>query len=84
MLNAPHWLTVPHVLKQTDLLAVMPAQLARMLIDADLRMFEVPFKSEPFFWMMYWHRRYDQSNANQWLRARVKQACATLDKPVIV
>jgi DNA-binding transcriptional LysR family regulator len=44
-LIVPPWLVVPHVLKQTDLLAVMPAHLAAALMDDDLRMFEVPFKS---------------------------------------
>jgi DNA-binding transcriptional LysR family regulator len=43
-----------------------------------LRMVEVPFESAPFDWMMYWHRRYDQSNANRWLREQVRQVCAEL------
>ena len=79
VLNVPHWLVVPHVLKQADLLAVMPGHLATALMDKDLQMFDLPFKSEPFSWMMYWHRRYDQSNANRWLRERVQQACASLN-----
>jgi DNA-binding transcriptional LysR family regulator len=33
VLNVPHWLVVPHVLKQTDLLAVMPGHLATALMD---------------------------------------------------
>ncbi len=74
----PHWLIVPHVLKQTDLLAVMPAQLAAAVIDDGLRMHELPFKSAPFDWTMYWHRRHDQSNANIWLREQVRQVCAAL------
>lgn len=78
VLNVPHWLVAPHVLKQTDLIAVMPGHLATMLMDADLKMFDVPFKSKPFSWMMYWHRRYDQSNANRWLRDHVKRVAASL------
>src|SRR6201999_2893394 len=31
VLNVPHWLVVPHVLKKTDLLAVMPGHLAQAL-----------------------------------------------------
>ncbi|HEY0219621.1 MAG TPA: LysR family transcriptional regulator [Afipia sp.] len=77
-LNVPHWLVVPYVLKQTDLLAVMPGHLAAALMDDGLQMFDVPFRSAPFAWMMYWHRRYDQSNANRWLRDQLKQACITL------
>jgi DNA-binding transcriptional LysR family regulator len=77
-LNVPHWLVVPHVLKQTDLLAVMPGHLAMTLMDNDLQMFDVPFRSEPFSWMMYWHRRNDRSNPNRWLRDHVQRVCAAL------
>ncbi len=78
-LNVPHWLIVPHVLKRTDLLAVMPRHLAAVLMDDDLRMEDLPFESAPFDWMLYWHRRYDQSNANGWLRDRVRAVCSDLN-----
>lgn len=77
-LNVPHWLVMPDILKQTDLLAVMPGLLAAAQMDDDLRMLELPFRSEPFEWMMYWHRRYDQSKANRWLREELRQVCAKL------
>jgi hypothetical protein len=41
-------------------------------------MVEVPFESAPFHWMMYWHRRYDQSQANRWLRGQVRHVSAEL------
>jgi DNA-binding transcriptional LysR family regulator len=69
---------VPRVLKKTDLIAVMPRYLAIALMDEELRMEELPFKSAPFDWMMYWHRRYDQSRANRWLRDQVAEVCAQL------
>ena len=75
-LNVPHWLVVPHVLKQTDLLIVMPGRLAAALNDDGLLARDLPFKSAPFDWMMYWHRRYDRSNANRWLREELRQVCA--------
>lgn len=78
VLNVPHWLVVPHVLKQTNLVAVMPGHLATTLIDSDLRMFDVPFRSEPFSWTLYWHRRHDQSNANRWLRDHIQRVCEAL------
>jgi len=78
-LNVPHWLVVPHVLKQSDLVEVMPGHLATTLMDNDLKMFDVPFESGPFSWNMYWHRRYDQSNANRWLREHVQRVCAALN-----
>lgn len=77
-LNVPHWLVVPHVLKRSDLLFVMPGRLAAALNDKDLRSFDLPFDSAPFEWMMYWHRRYDQSNVNRWLREELRQVGAAL------
>ncbi|MDX2201775.1 MAG: LysR family transcriptional regulator [Hyphomicrobiaceae bacterium] len=71
VVNVPHWLVVPDVLKRTDLLAVMPRQLAATIVDGDLKTLELPFRSAPFAWMMYWHRRNDQSKAIQWLRAHI-------------
>ncbi len=79
VLNVPHWLVVPHVLQETDLFAVMPGRLAAALMNDSLRMADLPFKSAPFGWMMYWHRRYDQSKANRWLRNEVSEVCAGLD-----
>jgi DNA-binding transcriptional LysR family regulator len=77
-LNVPHWLVVPHILKRTDLLFVMPGRLAAALNDDELRAFDLPFDSAPFDWMMYWHRRYDQSNANSWLREELRRVGAAL------
>jgi DNA-binding transcriptional LysR family regulator len=77
-LNVPHWLVMPDILKQTNLLAVMPGLLAAAQMDDGLRMRALPFRSEPFDWMMYWHRRYDQSKANCWLREELRQVCAKL------
>ncbi|MGE0338448.1 MAG: LysR family transcriptional regulator [Xanthobacteraceae bacterium] len=68
VLNVPHWLLAPYILKKTDLLAIMPGHLATVLMDDDLQMRDVPFDSAPFDWMLYWHRRNDRSNANTWLR----------------
>ena len=43
-LNVPHWLVVPHVLKQTDLLIVMPGRLAAALNDDGLLARDLPFE----------------------------------------
>jgi len=77
-LNVPHWLVVPHVLKKTDLLIVMPGRLAAALNDDGLVARDLPFESAPFDWMMYWHRRHDRSKANRWLRQELRQVCAAL------
>lgn len=76
VLNAPHWLVVPHVLRASDLVAVMPRLLARSLMDETLQMLDVPFASAPFTWTLYWHRRHDQEQASLWLRGLIQRVCA--------
>jgi DNA-binding transcriptional LysR family regulator len=68
-LNVPHWLLVPHILRQSDLLAVMPRRFARALHQQRLAIRELPLPSEPFEWSIYWHRRHDGDAALRWLRS---------------
>ena len=77
-MNVPHWLLVPHVLKTTDLIAVVPKHLANGLMDAELRTAALPFRTKSFEWRMYWHRRHDENKANQWLRERMQAASTSL------
>ncbi|MBV1694459.1 MAG: LysR family transcriptional regulator [Hyphomicrobiales bacterium] len=77
-LNVPHWLVVPHVLKKTDYLAVMPARLAGAVADKTLVSRDLPFASASFDWKIYWHRRHDDDLANCWLRDQVHAACKRL------
>jgi DNA-binding transcriptional LysR family regulator len=81
-LNVPHWLLVPHVLNQSDLLSVMPQRLASALTAAGHRLAvrDLPFASEPFAWSLYWHRRHDKNPAITWLRARFRSIAAALDE----
>jgi DNA-binding transcriptional LysR family regulator len=75
VLNLPHWLLVPYVLLSSDLLAVMSERIARQFADHGVRYAELPFKSEPFFWTLYWHRRYDSSRAHTWIRELIRATC---------
>jgi DNA-binding transcriptional LysR family regulator len=56
------------VIGKSDLLAVMPRRLALAIGDAALAVRDLPFKSAPFQWTMYWHRRHDGNPALAWLR----------------
>jgi DNA-binding transcriptional LysR family regulator len=77
-LNIPHWLLVPHMLRATDLIAVMPERFAAA-IGGDLVRKPVPFSSEPFEWRIYRHRRHDGSRAVDWLCERLHSVAASLD-----
>jgi len=72
--NVPHWLLVPHVLRESDLLSVMPRRLAFAMVSEDLAIRDLPFASEPFEWSMYWHRRHDASQDLGWLRSVFTEA----------
>ena len=73
-LNLPHWLLVPHVLRRTDLVTVMPGRLAAAIAGQHLVARELPFAPDRFQWTLYWHRRYDGNSANEWLRQEIRAA----------
>lgn len=76
IVNLPHWLLVPAVLRESPLLAVVSTRLAQQFAtaDADVVARPLPFESDPFSWTLYWHRRYEQSAAHRWLRGVVRDA----------
>jgi DNA-binding transcriptional LysR family regulator len=77
-LNVPHWLVVPHILKRTDYLSVMPASFADALAEKSLVVRDLPFASAAFEWKIYWHRRHDDNPAITWLRGQIRIACSNL------
>lgn len=79
-LNVPHWLLVPHILRDSDLLAVMPRRFAFALQHQQLTTRDLPLPSEPFDWSLYWHRRHDGDPALRWLRSRLAAVAETLGK----
>jgi DNA-binding transcriptional LysR family regulator len=79
-INVPHWLLVPHILARTDFVAVMPRRFALAIAGKALVAHDLPFASEPFEWMLYWHRRHDGNAAISWLRETIRAAGRTLDE----
>jgi DNA-binding transcriptional LysR family regulator len=76
--NVPHWLVVPHILGRTDFICVMPGRLAAALAGRTLVARDLPFASEPFDWILYWHRRHEANPANRWLRDHIRAAADAL------
>lgn len=70
VLKLPHFLAVPTVIAQTDLVVTVPQRLgeiyARML---PVRLLPHPVKIPAFQVNQYWHRRYHRDPANKWLRS---------------
>lgn len=77
--NVPHWLLVPHILRRTDLVSVMPERFAAS-ISQDLLRKSLPFATEPFEWRLYRHRRHDGSQAVDWLCQQLRHVAAGLTR----
>lgn len=68
-LNTPHWLILPAVLTQSDLVSVMSKRLAQSFARAyPLAIRPLPFATDPIRWTLYWHQRHQASRPHAWLR----------------
>ena len=76
-LNLPHWLVLPQVLRDSDLVSVMPERLFFALNDDELAICELPFRADVFEWSLYWHRRQDRNPSIRWLRTQFVKAVDT-------
>lgn len=74
MMNVPHWLVVPHLLRHSSMIAVMSARLAGRFVEDGLVLKRLPFPTTGFQWSMYWHRRHAAVPAQAWLRERIRTA----------
>ncbi|TCW82967.1 LysR family transcriptional regulator [Burkholderia sp. SRS-46] len=83
-LNVPHWLVVPNMLDALPYAVIMSERHALSLDDARLVIRELPLPMEPVTWSLYWHRRYDASNAHAWLRNCIAEVAAALEHDVPV
>ncbi|AXK52391.1 LysR family transcriptional regulator [Pseudomonas protegens] len=74
-LQVPHFSVLPKVLPGTDLLAVLPAQIARLFtLEGGLRQLELPFPLGEFDVSLHWHPNSDSSAALTWFRQTVAAA----------
>ena len=80
-LTVPHWLSVPHVVRETNLIAVMSQRAAeRFAKDPGIQLGELPVPDCAFTWSLYWHKRHQSNPAQHWLRDRVANAAAPFAK----
>ena len=66
-LSVPSFLILPHALRHTDLVAVVPERLLR-LMHRDLSLFEVPIVLPKFNVIATWHPRVQNDPRHRWLR----------------
>jgi len=70
--TVPHYVSVGHILRGSDLIATVPERLAdRLLEPFDLVKVPHPAKFPDVAINVFWHAKYHRSPANTWLRAMV-------------
>jgi DNA-binding transcriptional LysR family regulator len=69
VLKLPHFLAVPMVIAETDLVVTVPQRVGEIFARIlPVRLLPHPLKIPPFQVNQYWHRRYHADPANRWLR----------------
>lgn len=73
----PHFMSIPHLLLDTDLIVTVPQSCALSLLRLGfLKMHPLPVPSPSFELKQHWHARYHRDPANQWLRSAIHEAFA--------
>jgi DNA-binding transcriptional LysR family regulator len=75
--SVPYLLALPDVVRRTDLVATVPRGLLLAPIDlSGVVAVDAPPELPSVEHSQWWHPRFDQDPAHQWLRARVREAFA--------
>ena len=71
-LTVPHYVSVGHILRGSDLIATVPERLADRLVEPfGLAKVPHPAKLPDVAINVFWHAKYHRSPANRWLRGVV-------------
>lgn len=73
------FLALGRLVKGTQAIGIVPAQLAGLMLASDpLRTIVLPSDFDTIAIRQLWHARHDQDPAHRWLRTLVAEACAEL------
>lgn len=78
--TVPHSLAIPALLRDSDMLSIVPASLARALTrgDAGLVMRQPPYPASQATTRAVWHSRHDHDAGHIWLRDTVAEVAGAL------
>lgn len=77
--QVPHYLAMPFIISQSDLLCTLPLPLARLFEQHfPVRMVSCPFPFQPIPVFMMWHACQDADPAHQWLRRCLIELCSRI------
>ncbi|WNG87271.1 LysR family transcriptional regulator [Mycobacterium sp. ITM-2016-00317] len=78
MVTVPYHSVVPLILAGTDLVATIPASLARQWPAGHrVRILQAPAEVRRLTYRMVWHPAYDNDRRHRWLRSTVRTAALT-------
>jgi len=73
-LSLPHFMSVPVIIAQTDLIVTVPAPVAHYFHRFDnLRVFQPPVNVRSYAIKQYWHERYQADPAVRWIRQQTAE-----------
>jgi len=77
-IQVPHFLAVPNIVANTDLICIVPRQLGQVYAEYEqVRIVALPFRSVPFTVSQFWHERFSQDLGNAWLRTLIGRLFAS-------
>jgi len=77
VLHVPHYLVVPMILAQSDLVAIMPATVAAIFSAVSpLKALPAPFRVAPVHVRQFWHARSHHDPGHRWLRGMIAELFA--------
>jgi DNA-binding transcriptional LysR family regulator len=70
--RVPHFTAVPYIVSSTDLVVTVPQKLAeRAAVPFKLSYLRPPLRLPSLQTNIFWHRRFNQDEGNQWLRGLI-------------
>jgi DNA-binding transcriptional LysR family regulator len=79
-LQMSSFVSIPNVVAQTDLIAVVPCRLARPLAQAgQIQTLPLPFQAPDIQLRLYWHHSRDTDPGHMWLVELLKSSASALD-----
>ena len=84
-LRVPHFTVVPEIIETSDLLAVLPGTVARIMApQRRIKILPLPLENPPGFEVkQFWHERSHQDEGTRWLRGVIADLFMEDRSPVL-
>jgi DNA-binding transcriptional LysR family regulator len=81
-LRVPHFMVVPEIVQQTDLLATLPGSVMTYIRPMPkVKLMQLPIATPQFEIRQFWHQRNHKDVANQWLRSKIAELFVSATVP---